>query len=383
MKWYERTRTVEFIVFGAMLAGVSLSAMLWISDRVYPLTPLFHSALIIPPPFDALLVISLVALGILSLILPKDPRPLLGFLIHLGALLILDQSRWQPWVFIYLFFFFGFYLIRRRNNEARAESIQQVFRLILIGVYAWSAIQKFNVSFITEVASGILAPIPIIGPLIAGSLFAILLMPVAELAISMGLYFERTRKAAVILAIIMHGLILLSIGPFGQNWNTVVWPWNIAMILLVFSLFWNAKEPISLTSIMKSKHPFVLSVIAFFFILPALSFSGFWDSYLSFALYSGNVKNAYLIMRPEHLKIFPESVWQYADRQRDGSVKLRPFHWSMEVMNVPRYPEERIFRSTLAWVCKKTGDEIHLEIYGRPHWITKERGVKKLSCEDL
>ncbi len=383
MKWYEAPLVLEILVSGGMLAGISLSAMLWLSDRAYPLTPILFHGLVLPAPFDSWLVISLVTLGVISLVLPKDPRPMLGLILNLGVLLFLDQSRWQPWVYLYLFFFIGFYLIRRRNNEARTGSIHQVFRLMIIGVYVWSAIQKFNVSFITQVAPGLITNIPFIGTMLSASLLVIIAIPVVEFGIGLGLLFTKTRKPAVVFAILMHVLILLSIVPSESNWNTVVWPWNITMMLLVFSLFWNSHEPIHIQTLAKSKHPFIISVLAFFFILPVFSFTNLWDSYLSFALYSGNVKPGYLIMRPEHLKVFPEHVWPLAERQRDGSVRLRQLFWSMEVLNVPVYPEERIFKSGLAWACEETGDEIEMEIFERPHWITKERKVKTLSCLDL
>ena len=42
-------------------------------------------------------------------------------------------------------------------------------------------------------------------------------------------------------AIAMHAFILLAIGPFGQNSNSVVWPWNIAMICFLLILFWHCR----------------------------------------------------------------------------------------------------------------------------------------------
>lgn len=383
MKWYERPRIIEFIVFFGMLAGLSLSAMLWIGERAYPLTPLLHPAIQLPAPFDTWLVILMVALGFISLTFPKNEKYMLGFLGALGALLFLDQSRWQPWVFIYLFFFIGLYLIRRRPNEARVHSMYDVFRLMLIAVYVWSALQKMNVSFLTQSGPSLLGALPFFGDMLSASVWMILLLPVIEFAIGLGLFFSKTRKSAVILATVFHLGILLAIGPTGLNWNNVVWPWNVVMVLLVFVLFWNAQASIPVQSMVRTKYPFVLAVLLFFFALPALNFSGYWDSYLSFALYSDNVKRGFLIMEPEHLRVFPERVWPIAERQRDGRVKLQQFNWSIELMNVPRYPEERIFRSGLRWACEKTGDDISMEIHGRPHWLTKERRVKRLSCEDL
>lgn len=383
MKTPETARIIEGIVFGGLLAGISLCAPLWVSSRAYPLTPLFHRALLAPPPFDALLVVSLVALGIISIALPKDSRPLLAFVLNLALLLLLDQSRWQPWVFLYFFLFIGLYLIRRRGGEVRGESMLHIFRLMLVAQYLWSAIQKMNVSFLTESGPALIGAIPLLGGWLSGSIVPVLLMPVAEALVGIGLVFPKTRRPAVVVGALMHALILLALSPLGMNWNTVVWPWNIVMIALLFTLFWPSKEPIPFQTMMKSRHPFMLATALFFVALPALNFAGLWDSYLSFALYSDNVKQGVLIMRPEHLKALPEAVWGAAERQRNGDVKLRQFSWSILVMNVPRYPEERVFRSGLRWMCEQTGDEIRMEIHERPHWLTKERDVKTIGCDDL
>ncbi len=49
-------------------------------------------------------------------------------------------------------------------------------------------------------------------------------VPAVEAAISLGLLMRRLRKPAVIGALLMHALIMLCIGPFGNNYNVVVWP---------------------------------------------------------------------------------------------------------------------------------------------------------------
>jgi hypothetical protein len=57
-----------------------------------------------------------------------------------------------------------------------------------------------------------------------------LLLPLAEAAIGVGLLFPRTRGVAWVGAVLMHALVLLSIGPVGRSYNAIVWPWNAAMI---------------------------------------------------------------------------------------------------------------------------------------------------------
>ncbi len=84
--------------------------------------------------------------------------------------------------------------------------------------------------------------------------------------------------------IAMHACILLAIGPLGHNANTVVWPWNIAMILFLLLLFRHG-DP-SASEILWGSTRFHRMALALLGLAPALSFFNVWDSYLSAALYS-------------------------------------------------------------------------------------------------
>ena len=48
---------------------------------------------------------------------------------------------------------------------------------------------------------------------------------------------SRPRPVAVIAGVGTHRFVLLAIGPLGLPRNPVVWPWNLALILLVIALF--------------------------------------------------------------------------------------------------------------------------------------------------
>jgi len=61
--------------------------------------------------------------------------------------------------------------------------------------------------------------------------------PVVELAIGLALWVPSLRRAAIAAAVVLHLAALLFLGPLGYNYNWVVWPWNLAMIGLVWALF--------------------------------------------------------------------------------------------------------------------------------------------------
>jgi hypothetical protein len=114
--------------------------------------------------------------------------------------------------------------------------------------------------------------------------------PLVEASIGVGL-LTRYRNWAVILALGMHAFILLCLGPLGHDWNTVVWPWNVAMATFVVLLFWRTGD-ISPKKILlpTRRRPSYLHavVLVLFAVMPLFGLFGLWDSCLSASLYSGN-----------------------------------------------------------------------------------------------
>ena len=109
--------------------------------------------------------------------------------------------------------------------------------MVVASTYLWSGLQKFNVSFATSVFPFIIEPLlpPSARPF---AQHGAVLIPVVEAAIGVGLLLPKFRNVSVLLGLVMHLGILASIGPWGHNWNTVVWPWNFAMMALLVALFW-------------------------------------------------------------------------------------------------------------------------------------------------
>src|ERR1700733_9955673 len=97
LKSYELLRICVIL---ALLAGFALSPKLWLSSRLYPLTPVWLFLRPLGSPGDRILFFATIALLIGSLVRPR--RPLLAASCVLLVLLALqDQSRWQPWFYQY------------------------------------------------------------------------------------------------------------------------------------------------------------------------------------------------------------------------------------------------------------------------------------------
>jgi len=298
----------------------------------------------------------------------RPARFIRGFLILLVPLALLDQSRWQPWVVQYAVMF-GALLIDRDESAAL-----HACRLFMICTYFYSGLEKLGHGF-TTVLPDVLGPLSDLLHLDVSSLSDSSLLALAvtfaliECASGIMLAFGRTRRIAVVCLVLMHLLLLWWLGPLGTNWNYVVWPWNIAMIGLLVLLFWSP-TPWTPRDLL-GKHRYGCFVGVAFGILPILTLAGFWDSYLGFSLYTGNIKRAVVRIPSERIADLPHPIREYT--LPDGTVDID--RWSYSELGVPIYPETRIFVSAGKQVARWLGSDAGVRVVelGRPNPFTGER----------
>jgi hypothetical protein len=143
-----------------------------------------------------------------------------------------------------------------------------------------SPVEPTNASFVEDVFPWLLEPFADKMPASIATLLPYLAFtpPAIEAGIGI-LLLTRFRSVAVVLALAMHAFILLCIGPLGQDWNAVVWPWNLAMMALVVVLFWQAGDA-TFERILVPRAPYQAAALLlfFFWVMPLFSFLGLWDS---------------------------------------------------------------------------------------------------------
>lgn len=359
-------------IVAGLVAGLLLSAKLWVSTREYPLTPLLDFVPPLPYPLDYLLF------GLLGVLLVGGllfrGRLAGAFVVAALALAVLlvlqDQGRLQPWFYQYSFMLaaVGFSNLGRLSTEGAMNAC----RLIVAFTYLWSGLQKAHVSFAENVYPWLIGPLASHLPSEAASALGhgAYAVPVMEAAIGLGLLVRPLRKPAVVGAILMHAFILFAIGPWGHDWNSVVWPWNAAMVAFDLILFWRAPDNPSLLAVVKpGGSTFRAVVLVLFAFMPTLNFFGLWDSYLSASLYSGSTEEGYVYVK-------------------DGSswTSTPAFNRAMGELNVPAYPEERVYKRVFAdtW-CERTPSlpKAILVVYSRPEIFSGQRSKTTYHCKDV
>jgi hypothetical protein len=382
LKNIDRRKVLRTIVCLGLLAGLVFSRELWFPlARAFPRAPL---AIESPVMLDRLLAI-LLAVSLVSTIFFQRTKIFPVTALAASSLLVFfDQTRLQPWVYQY---FLLLVVGTLTASETDSEPFQGLVQLVIAGLYFWSGLQKLNFSFAHETLPLLLAPLQDLFPSIAlPYVWLGVGAALAETLIGGGLLFRKTRNPAVFSAVAMHLVILGLL--IAKNHNSIVWIWNAALILMVVTAFWKSETTVS-TVFRKAagwKIKTAAGLVAASVLLPALSFFGLSDMYLAGALYSGNVEVAVIRVNDELFQKLPPKARESVFQTKTGSEKMLPlFEWSLAELNVPVYPEQRVFREVFRGVCKLTEDKgpVELIIKGRPAIFDGRYELTRTTCAAL
>jgi hypothetical protein len=363
----------------AFLTGILFSHRLWFgSARTFPRAPFISS---ISPHSRIETVLSFLLIAILCVALIRSNRAILILSIFLlFVLVLLDQNRLQPWVYQY-----GLTLVILSAVTAREAShvtVLSACQLLIGAQYFWSGLQKLNWSFAHSTLAGLLES----AGLYAVSKFSFLpviavLFALVEVFIGVGLLSRRTRNVAVIMAIAMHVLLLVMLIVSKQN--SVIWPWNLAMIAIVIVLFRRSDN--SIRNGLRQQQYYALKLaLLVVCVAPVLSFLGWFDSYLSFALYSTPASCVIRIDDTERDRL-PANVQPLLVRSQRGDLIIPVYKWAMDDLNVPEYPEERIFRQVGQSICRLANQRngVELIVRDKPDLFDGRFKVTRVSCAEL
>ncbi len=344
-----RERRLRLAIVTGCACSLALSPHLWVGTRLYPLSPLFGFLGRIPSPLDIALYLSLFGL-LLVIAVVRRPAMAIGlFAAIMCTMAVFDQSRWTPWLYQYLIML-GVVGVSHvaPDQDVDFTAAFNTCRVIVVCVYFWSGMQKLGTDFSVRVFPWIVKPIGHFLPdwAITRMNMVGFIVPFVEISIAFGLLIPCVRRLAIYLGIAMHAFILLVIGPLGMRYNSVVWPWNVAMVLLLLLLFW-AEPTLSAREILWPRGVGLRAVaILLIGICPAFSFFDLWDQELSFALYCTPRNDAELYLSNSLADRLPRPILEHVYlTKQPGTNRLNIAEWSLGEMNVGNYPEPRIYKN--------------------------------------
>lgn len=398
-------RTFAAYRFTTGFAGLALVAStwrLWMPQDVFPQVPLVRVLPLVggpdtwAPAVDYL-AIGLILLGFIGMIVPAfrprrasyqsckhkfcQPPFFLPACYAIGFCLavIIDQHRLQPWAVQFL----PLSLLFSQSASAASPSNDlksrlNLAKLLVVGIYVWSALGKLDYQFAHTVGHGMLVQLlDWIGvdasnldhDLIAG--FA-LILPVFE---GLGVAFlclRPTRKLGVYLIITMHLILFFILGPFGQGHKPGVLVWNLFSMVQVWLLFGTCQTrneiPRSETPVEVQTSPtpdkastpypvFAGALILAMLVLPLGERVGIYDHWLSWALYAPHSSRVALTIPITAIDSMPSSL-QNLITQKDAAglyAQVPLDAWSLEQLDAPIYPQARFQLGVAMAVAERAG----------------------------
>jgi hypothetical protein len=345
----QRTALIRISTALFLLMGICLSFQLWLSDRTFPLCPVGDWVPSTGSGLDLVMMIFLILLLLIGMFTQK--RIFSASLILLLLFLFLqDQMRWQPWAYMYVLMIFPFAVYPHKKISLT------YFQIIIIGVYLWGGIHKFSSDFIDNTYFLVLTEMfgieskTIIEQLKWTGYF----IPVIELAIAITLIFPNTRKWAIFGVFLTHLFILIFL--ISIDSNSILYPWNIAMVVFTSLLFYKNSTPLIILKDLPTVLRFLnVKVLLLFIVLPSLSLFGKWDNYLSFKLFSGKTHLFYIHVDEANLKHVNPNLKPYfwKPESLNNGVMISLNEWTLDEMNIPFYPETRVFKKFIKSFCQE------------------------------
>ena len=323
---------------------------LWFASLFYPAIPLAGSA--VPLPTLTLLLPSVFIVGSLLLIIAGKRREL--WWLTTGWLVIsffADQHRLQPWA--YQSAIYG--VVFASMDWPRAK---RVLIPLIASVYIYSAAGKFDYQFAHTVGQDFLDSVTsVIGGLpdnISPENRAklALLFPTVELIAGIGILIPATRKLAGGLVMMMHLGLVAILGPWSLNHSTGVLVWNLALFVQAYMLLVKNLEG---TESKPTSPWYVRPMIGIAICLPMAERTGYWDHWLSWALYAPHTSCVDVEIHELEADKLDTRMESLLGDSVDGWRRLSLSEMSLELRAVPVYPQSRYQLGLAIAIAKKHG----------------------------
>ena len=315
------------------LIALGMSYKIWMGNEFVPRFPI-HPNLAITDNVSAI-QFGVLILGGLWMVFSRPKKGFLSILLLVGmAASISDWNKVQPY-FVMYFLFILLYIISKDKKDLWP------YILALSGIYLWSGINKLNVFYYEDIVYDLASSFS------NGSFKTIVIylgksVPFIEIFLAIALIFKKTQKLASILAIGLHlGILVLLIN---MNHNTIVWPWNVCMILIHFLIY---KSVLHYRS-----YSFAGAVAATCFILmPIIGLiSSTRFAYVSWDVYSGKIPYGSIYYDKREINHLSSEIKSHLIN--DGPMrKLHLISYSLNTTGVAINPEVWIYKRWLLDFC--------------------------------
>ena len=346
---------------------------LWTPQTVFPQIPFFEFLIRVPGWVDWILLTG-VAVPLVMGYFTQPPfrvgrMVMSAFAVCLTGLVLLDQHRLQPWAWQFLLI--AFVLITLPN----ANGLRWC-RLLTLSIYFWSAISKFDHSFLHGHANlflGVIADWS--GTKLADwpetlRLTTALMFPVGELLVAILLLFWPHRRIGLWASWLMHGLLIAIVGPLGLQHEWGVLFWNLYFIRQNLLLFPTTPEDRWIPTLPKERKTLAIGVsvvMGVIIVLPISATGGWFDEWPSWAVYTGRAEQIYVEVREDVRNSVPENI-PIARESSDDDLGFQAWQtinlgkWSLQTLETPIYPQARFRLAVANAVAENLSDKSGIRV---------------------
>jgi hypothetical protein len=278
---------------------------------------------------------------------------------------VADVNRLSPYWFNYLCLGGALYFPKPSQSLDSNRWIRPT--LTILGIqYLWAGINKVNPGFLRGGFLWFTEPYIAETQLPYWAIGCLMLLPLVEIGLGVGLFFRRTLIPAAFVGVVMHTILLIMLGPLGRNYGTAVWPWNLGLLaLLVITMFKLGQN----AAVWPPLQPLELAFVAVLAFIPVASLFGNYVYFASYRLYTMNDTRGTLFLE--------EGINPALDRERDGVTteskrtisRIDLFSWALKNGNQPAYGDANIFKKSFQHLCPTDGRIARLVIKHRWSWL--------------
>ncbi len=336
---------------------------LWWGDTEFPQIPLVVE---LPPVIDQLATVCLMLACTVIVSLPiRDRSQLLtsGRIAAIVCSMILvssNQHRLQSWHWLMMLNLTWLIILPQKD-------LLTVMRHTVAAVYICSALSRMSLTPEQGISGIIVRQLLELagqsGWEWAPAQIAKLchLMTLGEFLTGFLLIFPRTQRWGCLGAILLHGSLLLALGPWGLNHHAGVLLWNLCFLCLVPILFPLNRMVQADDHSYSQRQKIVLAIIWLF---PVSGLFGIADNWPSWQLYSSRPETWILSVHEADRKLLPDTVQSFiaepAPLSEWCAIKLD--RWSLEQTKSPMYPEDRFQRAVIRNLLAQSPEPIRFQI---------------------
>lgn len=342
----QKINAVRILAILSTLAMMLYAPDLWITDKNFPVIPLFDWIPIPTSPFDTIFA------GIFfvsQVVYVFKPKRWLGWLVLLlyVFLAFVDQNRLQPYFYQSFLTILAIIIFPKNTNS---KKILHAIILIFLATYFWSGIQKLNGIFYEEWMGALLKHFSFIPEVLLQ--YFTYAVPWLEALLGVSLLFNKTRRLGVIGILSMHSIIIVMLLYLGYGFNVI--PWNVQNIVSALVIFWFLKTD-SVFEFFKGIISPQKGLIFFFtFILPFSNLFGYWDHLLSFSFFTSKLDYYYIQVDNSLKDKLPKEVQKYY-RSNENMTVIYLNEWAGDVNKVLLYPQPRVAKKVEQYVLSFAG----------------------------